>query len=424
MILCFLLFLLAPIYSLYAYPLDDYERTGIERLYGFFGALKTESGERNITRGAQLPSKDVRLRLLGKYNELPPVDAEFTRGIRALLPPGQGTYSLALLDLTNPQFPRYAAINENHPFIPASVGKVFVALALLQTLYDSFGPNIALREKVLRESRIIADNIVYTDHHDVPFWDGDKRMVFHRPLQAGDMGSLWTYLDWMISASSNSAGSTLMKHIILMDHFKGYYPPSPQEEMQFFAQHSGAELARRITNIMHRTMRANNFDPGKLMQASLFTREGKKFIPSVGSTVQAREMLRLLHKMEQGRLIDPWSSREMKNLLYLTQKRIRYSNSYLLDEAAVYYKSGSLYSGGPPYQGRTRNILHSGVVVEAPAEAPKVHYLLMLSTNILVKDSLVLHEEIAGYIHSYMLSLHGVPLPKTTPRMPSNPFSE
>lgn len=421
-ILVLLITILIPLSSSLSYPLDDYERTEIERLYGFYGSLKTESGERNIVRGAQLPTKDIKLRQLGSHYDLPSSDPYLTAKIKELIPKGQGSYGFALLDLSNPSAPRYASFNERQATIPASVGKVFVALALFHTLRDAFGSHIALREKVLRESRITADGLVYTDHHDVPFWNNEKRMIFHRPMQEGDMGSLWTYLDWMISASSNSAGSTLMKHIILLDHFKSYYPPSPQEEAAFFSSHSPAQLATKITQIMHRAIRANGLDPQQLMQASLFTKAGKKAIPSVGSTINPREMLKLLLKMEQGKLVDQFSSMELKRLLYLTQKRIRYSNSYLLDEAAVYYKSGSLYSGGPPYEGRSRNILHSAVVVEAPAEAPRVHYLIMLSTNILQKNSIVLHENFAGDLHRLIMSTHGVPLPKTTPRLPFDPF--
>jgi hypothetical protein len=48
--------------------------------------------------------------------------------------------------------------------------------------------------------------------------------------------------------------------------------------------------------------------------------------------------------MEQGRLVDEWSSRQIKRLLYMTERRIRYAYAPVLHDAAVYFKSGSLYS--------------------------------------------------------------------------------
>jgi hypothetical protein len=53
--------------------------------------------------------------------------------------------------------------------------------------------------------------------------------------------------------------------------------------------------------------------------------------------------MRFMVKLEQGKLIDTFSSREIKRLIYMTQGRIRYASSPALYSAAVYYKSGSLY---------------------------------------------------------------------------------
>ena len=39
----------------------------------------------------------------------------------------------------------------------------------------------------------------------------------------------------------------------------------------------------------------------------------------------ARELMRYLLRMEQGRLVDEFSSREIKRLIYVTERRIRYA---------------------------------------------------------------------------------------------------
>ena len=85
-------------------------------------------------------------------------------------------------------------------------------------------------------------------------------------------------------------------------------------------------------------------------------------------------LLRWLIKLEQGKLVDVFSSREIKRLLYMTQRRIRYAASPALEDAAVYFKSGSLYKCQPEpgftcraYEGNVENRLNSAAIIEAPA---------------------------------------------------------
>ena len=81
-----------------------------------------------------------------------------------------------------------------------------------------------------------------------------------------------------------------------------------------------------------------------LRQGSFFTATGKQKVPGVGDSYgTARELMRYLLRMEQGRIVDEWSSREIKRLLYVTERRIRYASSPALADAAVYFKSGSLF---------------------------------------------------------------------------------
>jgi hypothetical protein len=78
----------------------------------------------------------------------------------------------------------------------------------------------------------------------------------------------------------------------------------------------------------------------------------------------------LLVTMEKGQLVDPWSSAQIKKLLYLTEHRIRYASTPELDGAAVFYKSGSLYKCRPEkgfvcrnYAGNQWNFMNSIAIV-------------------------------------------------------------
>jgi hypothetical protein len=109
--------------------------------------------------------------------------------------------------------------------------------------------------------------------------------------------------------------------------------------------------------------------------------------------------------MEQGKLVDAWSSLEIKRLLYLTDRRIRYASSPALSDSAVYFKSGSLYSCKPEagfvcekYHGNVKNYMNSLAVVESTG-GKRLHYLSVVLSNVLRKNSAVEHETLATRIH-------------------------
>ncbi len=67
-----------------------------------------------------------------------------------------------------------------------------------------------------------------------------------------------------------------------------------------------------------------------------------------------------------------------KRLIYMTQRRIRYASSPALNDAAVYFKSGSLYRCKPEegfvcrkYEGNVENLMNSVAIVESPAGEPR-----------------------------------------------------
>ena len=83
--------------------------------------------------------------------------------------------------------------------------------------------------------------------------------------------------------------------------------------------------------------------------------------------------MKFLVKLEQGKVVDEESSLEMKRLMYMTDRSIRYAQAPVLKDAAVYFKSGSLYkcdrSQGEDcgkYMGNVDNFMNSVTIVEHP----------------------------------------------------------
>jgi hypothetical protein len=124
-------------------------------------------------------------------------------------------------------------------------------------------------------------------------------------------------------------------------------------------------------------------------------------------------LLRFLLAMEKGQLVDEWSSRELKRLLYITERRIRYGSSGALRSSAVYFKSGSLYSCEPEegfkcrkYHGNKRNYMNSVAIIETPAGQDRLYYMVTVLSNVLRKNSAQDHRDLARAIHARLLSEH------------------
>ena len=164
-------------------------------------------------------------------------------------------------------------------------------------------------------------------------------------------------------------------------------------------------------------MTRNGLDLELLKQGSLFTQGGKLKVPGSGESYGcARELMRYLVRLEEGRLVDEFSSREIKRLLYLTERRIRYAASPALAESAVYFKSGSLFECEKepgftciPYAGNVKNFMNSVAIVEHPARERRLYYMVTLVSNVLRKNSASVHMEMASRIHRLVESLHARP---------------
>src|SRR5438876_10739793 len=107
------------------------------------------------------------------------------------------------------------------------------------------------------------------------------------------------------------------------------------------------ERSKLALTTLEGPLAASGIDTSRMRLGTFFTRNASIAIPGTGSYACPNELLRWLIKMEQGRLVDEWSSLEIKKLLYFVRRRYRYAASPALANAAVFFKSGSLFECKP-----------------------------------------------------------------------------
>ena len=224
------------------YPIDGYEETGIARLEGYRLAAEGKVAGNRLPPGALLKTEQIKLRLGDHADmEIPAPDPALSRRIVDLLGVDAKHTSVSVLDLSDPATPVYAEHNADLRRNPGSVGKLMVALAMFQALADIYPDNIEARKRVLRETHIVADEFIRTDHHEVPFWRPDLNRMPRRALHEGDSGNLWSYLDWALSASSNAAASMVIKQALLLRRFGADYPVPLEQEQAWFRDTSAKQ---------------------------------------------------------------------------------------------------------------------------------------------------------------------------------------
>jgi hypothetical protein len=391
----------------WGYPLDGYPPTGILRLEGFRLAQEGKVKGIRLYPGALLNRWQVDLRMFDRRNfQIPAADPQFTAEVEKLLGEEADRYGLAVLDLSNPKQPLYAEHRGAALANPGSVGKIVVVLGLFQALADLYPEDIEARLNILRNSVVTADDFIISDHHNVPFWNPESPTITYRPLREGDRANLFTYLDWMLSASSNAAASMVIKELMLLVHFGTQYPVRAELAQKFFSETPKKDLGDLLARVLQQPVIRNGLDLNQLRQGSFFTRRGKQSVPGTTSYASPGELIRYLVKLEQGKLVDVFSSREIKRLLYMTQGRIRYASSPALAAAAVYFKSGSLYKCKPEagfscrkYQGNRTNMLNSVAIIESPAAERKLYYMVVVMSDVLRKNSAVIHQTLATRLH-------------------------
>ncbi len=409
--------------AVFLYPLDGYSLTGIRRLYRQSLVLEGKIRGTMPLPGARKSISEIKLNLLGapgdSLTQLPEIDPVLQKKIDALFPNRDESYSLSLLDISPGQPIRYAERQADRSFSPGSVGKLVIAAGLFSELKTIFPGSTEKRRELLRDRMITADRWIYSDHHEVPIYFPETGRYEFRIIKEGDVFSLYEWVDHMISASNNSAASVVWKEVLLMRAFGNNYPPNPDEEKTYFDKTPKSQLSEMAVSIVNTPLREVDINENDWRLGSFFTGAGKRIVPGRGgSSATPRGYLKYLIALERGLLVDEWSSLEIKRLMYMTAKRIRYASSPSLNEAAVYYKSGSLYrcKAEPDfncgkYMGNVENVMNSVAIVEHPDGRT---YLIGLMSNVLRKNSAVEHQSLATFIDRILANKPMLPTKKQT----------
>lgn len=398
-----------------AWPLDGYPDTGIRRLEYDRLVVAGEFQGTAPPVGARLPTSAIDLRLTGLADlDLPTPDPAFTDEIKGLLGVNADVYALAVLDLSDLDDITYAEWRGDYHQNVGSVGKLVAVLGLLQALADTWPEDTGQRWEVMKQTPVIADSFSQSDHHTVRFYDPDSRTTHRRSIAIDDEASLFEYLDWTVSVSSNSAAAMVMREAMLLRELGQDYPPDNEAIPGILDGLGSSGRTTLFQETFWAPMARNGIDLADFRQGSFFTRGGKARVNGGGdsyATVRALALYAL--RMEQGRLVDEWSSRQLKRLLYLTERRIRYASSPKLRDAAVWFKSGSLYGCKEEpgfdcgaYRGNVRNYMNSLAIVEQEVDGQRIHYISALISNKLRENAAVAHQNLGGAVHELILARH------------------
>ena len=391
------------------YPIDGYERTGIKRLKRLelikSGELKDATA---LPAGALKSYSDIQLNLLSRKNDsamgLMQVNEDFQKEINALFRGLDKSYSLTVLDISDPENVRYAERNETAGYQPGSVGKLAVLNGLFTQLAKIYPDSFELRTELLKNKFVKAGVWGLTDEHTIPIYNIEKNTLVKRQVIASDVFTLYEWADHMLSVSNNGAASIVWREVLLMAAFGDKYPDLTQEETDaYFKETPRKELTDLGNDVVNLPLRELGITADEWRLGSFFTKGANTYVGDKGGSIGSPQgLMKFLVQLEQGKVVDEASSLEMKRLMYMTDRRIRYAQSPALKEAAVYFKSGSLYkcdrSKGEAcgkYMGNVTNFMNSVIIVEHPDNC---RYMVVLMTNVLRKNSASDHMYLAGNI--------------------------
>ena len=392
-------------FGVISYPIDGYESTGIKRLYQIKKLRQDGKKYTRIPAGAYKNLEDIKLNLttLAKdsVNTLLAEDIQFAKKIKALIP--NSGYSVAVLDMTNIDSLKYAAYKEQTGYQPGSVGKIAVLNAVFTEL-AKICPDWEERTMYLKDIKVSARYWGTGDHHTIPVYDIEKDKLTKRQVIASDVFSLYEWLDHMVSVSNNGAASVMYREALLMRAFKeDYFTLTAEKAEQFFKDTPRDSLTNLSHAVVNEPLRTLGITEDEWRLGGFFTRPAEKYISRKGGSIGTpKGLMKFLVQLEQGNVVDKNSSLEMKRILYLTDRRIRYAASPRLDSAAVYFKSGSYYKCDrqknpdcKDYAGNVFNYMNSVITVE---HDNGVKYIVCLMSNVLNKNSAGAHMYLASKI--------------------------
>lgn len=390
------------------YPIDGYGSTNIRRLDYLEMVVDGEIKGTMPVPGALRKSYEIQLNLDDERGEnltsVPAPDPELQKAINSLFPRLNENYSIAVLDVTEGRPIRYASRKESAGYQPGSVGKLAVLLGFFTELAKVYPDSFKERLELLCTKEVRAGKWALYDSHTVPIYNTQTEKLTKRQVQAGDVFLLYEWLDFMLSVSNNGAAAVCWREAILMRVFGSKYPGMTEEQAtEFFSNTPKDSLSDLAISVVNDPLREMGITRDEWRLGTLFTRGGGSYIPPQGgSTGTPLGLMKFLITLERGKAVDEASSLEMKKLMYMTDRRIRYGASPALREAAVYFKSGSLYkcaggSGGGcgKYRGNVYNYMNSVAIVE---HNDCTTYMVVLMSNVLHKNSASDHMALASSV--------------------------
>ncbi|MEQ8861672.1 MAG: serine hydrolase [Pseudomonadales bacterium] len=388
--------------SAVAYPLDGAEDSGIRRLIGYRNAQQAPSGPK-IASGGLLATTDIRLTLIKQADapmfDTQPMDPELLTAVESIFAERDPSNGFVVVDLSQPDRIVWAGVRPDVRQNPGSVGKLLPLIALFDGLARAF-PDVEARKRVLRETQVTGADWTLSDEHAVPKFDAETGTNTFSIIRPEDTFTLAEWIDHMVSASANAAGSVVWREAMLLRHFGSRYPVPAAEAEAFFRNTPKRALTDLSQQVVNEPLAGLDIRLADLQQGSMFTRVGKQYVPGIQSYATPRTLAQLLFRLEQGRLVDAWSSLEMKRYLYMTKRRYRYAYAPELARAAIYFKSGSLYQCRAEegyrcgkYMGNSKNFMNVVTIVEWPGT--QTRYLIALMSNVLKVNSAWDHARLA-----------------------------
>ncbi len=390
------------------YPYDGFEKTGIKRLKRLELIEKGELDGKPLIKGATKTLSEIRLNMptVNRYDKaaLFEKDPILQKRLDALFPNLHESYSIAVMDITAGKPTRYAARKENREFQPGSVGKLAVAIGLFNELKKLYPYSFQQRVNLMKNRTVKSGQWGVFDEHTVPFYNIETQKLVKRQVAPPDIFSLYEWIDHMLSVSNNGAASIVWREAILMNVFGKEYPTLTQEQADdYFKNTPKSVLMDKQLEVVNEPLRKLGIENEEWRLGTLFTRGASGIIPGKGgSTGSPLGLMKFLVALERGVVVDYLSSLEIKRLMYMTDRRIRYAANNILKDAAVYFKSGSLYSCDQnissdcgKYKGNVKNFMNSIAIIEQPDGTT---YLVALMTNVLRKNSNSDHNALAAKV--------------------------
>jgi len=394
------------VFLLAFYPIDGFNKTGIKRLKRLEKTLDSTLNEYYLRKGSFKKYDEINLWMCEKTDSIDKVmtvDSDFQKEMLRLFPNRSG-YGITVLDITDVNNTRYAEMNENTGFQPGSVGKIAVATAFFTELKNLCPEDFNVRTNLMRNKVVRSGNWGLYDHHTIPIYNIEKDSYVKRTVIASDEFSLYEWVDHMLSVSNNGAASIVWREAMLMRVFGDEYFNLTQEQADaYFDEVDKSEITDLAISVVNDPLRNLGITNDEWRLGSLFTNGPDRYVGSKGGSIGTpKGLMKYFIKLEQGLVVDEESSLEIKRLLYMTDRRIRYGASPQLNDAAVYFKSGSFYSNNKSlstpygeYKGNVYNYMNSVCIVEHPSG---VNYIVCLERNVLSKNSAGAHLYLASAI--------------------------